>query len=402
MTHASFIPLYRTAILNWLRETGPKTPAEIEDFIRLKFQSKWKARDRRINGCGIPQWRNDVHWARANLTRQGLTVFGLGLVQAVPENAVKPRIKTPKPVCIKEPKQDPKKLFKSLTADILAALRNGSPPWRKPWGDLRRPKTHIDFAPLAIPRNSTTGVPYSGVNILTLWNATRKLLLTESLWATELAWWHLGGKVKPQAPYTRVRCYFTVDGPKQDEEETRSIWHRLYNLAQVEGCDYLRQNQQPVRTVRTEGDIDISRAWEFIKKCGASVIWGGDEASYNLQKDLIKMPHKQRFLSELDVISVLFHELGHWTRHPRRLNRLRDKACTKDSPEYAFEELVAELTACFLLAFLEIPDRYEVQHAGYIESYIKLLEYDSNALQRAAGLASKATRYLLKLFKGRK
>ena len=66
----------------------------------------------------------------------------------------------------------------------------------------------------------------------------------------------------------------------------------------------------------------------------------------------------------------------------------------------AFEELVAELTACFLLAHLEIPDRYEVcQHAGYIQGYIGLLENDRKALRRAAGQASKAAMYLLGLFK---
>ena len=74
-----------------------------------------------------------------------------------------------------------------------------------------------------------------------------------------------------------------------------------------------------------------------------------------------------------------------------------------DSPEYAFEELVAELTACFLLAYLGIPDRYGVnQHAGYIHGYIRLMENDRKALYRAAGQASRATRYLLRLFEGKR
>jgi antirestriction protein ArdC len=192
----------------------------------------------------------------------------------------------------------------------------------------------------------------------------------------------------------------TVDGPNQGEKETLPIWHRLYNLAQVEGCDHLRQIQQPVRTIRTVGDIDTSRAWEFIGKSGAIVTWGGDKAFYTPSKDRIRMPHKQRFRSELDIITVLFHELGHWTRHTERLNRHGVvNSWKKDSPEYAFEELVGELTACFLLAYLDIPDRYEMcQHAGYIEGYIFLLENDRKALQRAAGLASKAVHFLLRLF----
>jgi antirestriction protein ArdC len=159
-----------------------------------------------------------------------------------------------------------------------------------------------------------------------------------------------------------------------------------------------------VRTIRSEGEIDTNRAWQFIQKCGAKVRWGSNEASYSLAKDLIKMPNKQRFRSELDVITVLFHEMGHWTGHGARLNRPGAvKPFGKNSPEYAFEELVAELTTCFLLAYLGIPDRYGVgQHAGYIQGYIRLLENDRKVLYRAAGQASRAALYLLRLFEGKK
>ena len=116
----TLIPLYRSAILKWLRETGAKSPAEIEEFIRNQFHTKWKARDRKINGSGIPQWRNDVHWARAYLTQHGFTVNGGGLVQAVPENAVKPRIRTNKPATVKEERPDSKKLFDSLTSTFAS------------------------------------------------------------------------------------------------------------------------------------------------------------------------------------------------------------------------------------------------------------------------------------------
>jgi len=397
---APLIPEYRSAILTWLRTTGPKSAAEIEDFICTRFQGRWKARDRQINGRGIPQWRNDVHWARAHLTRQGLIVNGAGMVSAVAENAVKPRIKTKKPESVKESKADSKTLFDSLTADVLAALRTGSPPWRKLWGNLRRPRKQIDFAPLAIPTNAETGRPYIGVNTLFLWNATRKRLFQESRWGTATTWWRLGAEARPQAESTRVLAWIKVKHTGDDEEDRRPVWHQVFNLSEVDGCDHLRENRNPVRRIRTEGDIDTSRAWEFIKKCGARVEWSGDEASYNPAQDLIKMPHKQRFQSELDVLTVLFHELGHWTGHRVRLNRPGAvRAWDMDSPEYAFEELVAELTACFLLAYLDIPDRYAVcQHAGYIQGYIKLLENDRKALRRAAGLASTATHYLLNVF----
>ncbi len=405
MHKMSAIPFYRLAILTWLKETGAKSSAEIEDFIRRQFQRGWKARERKINRKGIPQWRNDVHWALAYLTQHGLIVKGGGRYQAVADSAVKPPRKTPKPTTVKEAKPDSKKLFNSLTADILDALRHGSALWRKPWGDLRRPMTQIDFAPLAIPTNAETGKPYIGVNTLILWNAIYKRLLPESRWGTALTWWRLRAEVKPQADPCRVLAWVEVKekDPNDDEEARRPVWHRVFNLAEVVGCDHLRQKQNPVRSIRTEGEIDISRAWDFIQKSGARVQWGGNRACYNPAKDLITMPNKQRFSSALDVITVLFHELGHWTGHKNRLKRTGVvRSWDKDSPEYAFEELVAELTTCFLLAYLEIPDRYEVgPHAGYIQHYIRLLESDRKALYRAAGHASKAALYLLRLFEGK-
>jgi antirestriction protein ArdC len=211
--------------------------------------------------------------------------------------------------------------------------------------------------------------------------------------------------VKPQAEPCRVLAWVKVNekDPDDDEDGRRPVWHKVFNLFDVNGCDHLRQNQSPVRRIRMEGEIDIGRAWEFIQKVGAKVKWGGTKACYNPAKDLIKMPHKQRFSSELDVLTVLFHELGHWTGHQGRLKRIGVKAWPRESPEYAFEELVAELTACFLLAYLGIPDRYEVaQHAGYIQGYIHLLENDRKALRLAAGQASRAARLLMDLFAGKR
>ena len=54
---------------------------------------------------------------------------------------------------------------------------------------------------------------------------------------------------------------------------------------------------------------------------------------------------------------MLMHELGHWTGHPERLDR--DMSGVDGTPEYWFEELVAELSVCFVLAALALPDRVE-------------------------------------------
>ena len=56
------------------------------------------------------------------------------------------------------------------------------------------------------------------------------------------------------------------------------------------------------------------------------------------------------------------------------------------------EELIAELTAAFLCAHLEIEG--ELRHAGYIADWIQLLKEDDRAIFTAASKASQAADYL--------
>jgi len=85
------------------------------------------------------------------------------------------------------------------------------------------------------------------------------------------------------------------------------------------------------------------------------------------------------------------HELGHASGHHSRLNR--DLGGSFGSKKYAFEELIAELSAAFSCASLGIVPT--VRHADYIGSWLQVLREDNRAIVRAASQASKAAGYLL-------
>jgi antirestriction protein ArdC len=71
----------------------------------------------------------------------------------------------------------------------------------------------------------------------------------------------------------------------------------------------------------------------------------------------------------------------------------RDLSGRFGTKAYAAEELVAEMTAAFLCAHLDL--KGELRHAGYITTcWIELLKEDSRAIFTAASLASKAADYL--------
>jgi antirestriction protein ArdC len=63
------------------------------------------------------------------------------------------------------------------------------------------------------------------------------------------------------------------------------------------------------------------------------------------------------------------------------------------SKKYAFEELIAEISAAYLCAFLNITPT--VRHADYIGSWLEVLREDNRAIVRAASAASKAADYIL-------
>ena len=105
------------------------------------------------------------------------------------------------------------------------------------------------------------------------------------------------------------------------------------------------------------------------------------------------MPKKSQFKTKEGFYSIMFHELSHWTGHKSRLNRKVDNRF--GSRDYAFEELVAEISASFLCCHLGF--RYETRHSAYVKSWIEVLKEDKTAIFRASSLAQKATEFILNL-----
>ena len=56
-------------------------------------------------------------------------------------------------------------LYDEITTKIIAELEAGRVPWVQPWG------TAAAKAPLAMPKNASTGRFYSGINVLILWGS---------------------------------------------------------------------------------------------------------------------------------------------------------------------------------------------------------------------------------------
>jgi len=147
----------------------------------------------------------------------------------------------------------------------------------------------------------------------------------------------------------------------------------------------------PLETENTTPFNPIPAIEQKITETGAIIKHGSGEAFYMPSKDYIQLPNKTAFNSEAHYYATAFHELAHWTGAKHRLDRQLDKG-RFGNPAYAFEELVAEISAAFLCADFKIEG--DLRHAGYIQSWLKACRDDNKAIFKAAALAQKAADYI--------
>ncbi|MBR0900098.1 DUF1738 domain-containing protein [Bradyrhizobium tropiciagri] len=287
-------------------------------------------------------------------------------------------------------------LYEEITANIIADLEAGIFPWARPWG------TGGGNQAFALPRNAATGKSYSGINVLVLWGRSFEAGFSSARWLTFRQASGLGGAVRKGERGVTV-CYADRFVPRreqteagnaaQDEpamEEASVPFLRRYTVFNVDQCDELPEQCRAPQPALPERQI-VPHAEALVAATRANVRSGGAQAFYRPSDDTVHIPPQPAFFAQINYYRTLFHELGHWTGHPRRLNR--DQSGAFGSRLYANEELVAELTAAFVCASLSI--KPTVRHADYLGSWLEVLRNDNRAIFRAASRAAKAADYLL-------
>ena len=302
---------------------------------------------------------------------------------------------------MKKRTQPAKDLYQQITDQILEALEQGVMPWQKPW-DSRWPQ-------MAIPCNGESGRQYSGINVLLLWMSAIRKNFTQRKWVTFQGANHLGGQVRTGEKSTVIIFYKqnmfeekddsgnVVLDENGDPKMKSSVFirgHHVFNIEQCEGLEkYYEEFPEPEKSseMQTRPDLDV-----LPNKMGMQLYnKAQDRACYMPRKDCIVMPDFKKFNTADDYYATLLHECGHATGHKDRLNR--DGVAKFDkfgSEQYAFEELIAELTSAFTCAHVNVCNNIS-QNAAYIEHWINALKADKKAIFRASSQAREATNFLL-------
>ena len=108
------------------------------------------------------------------------------------------------------------------------------------------------------------------------------------------------------------------------------------------------------------------------------------------------MPPNEAWENTHGYYEALFHECGHSTGHPTRLNRPGVAGFDHStSDQYGREELTAEMTAAFLCSEAGIERQTIENVAAYVESWRRTIKTDQTIVVKAAAAAQKAADWIL-------
>jgi antirestriction protein ArdC len=241
-----------------------------------------------------------------------------------------------------------KDVYTRVTERIIFDLEQGVRTWLKPWhaehaaGRITKPLRH-------------NGTPYRGMNMLLLWGEAMDKGYTTPIWMTCKQAQETGGQVR-KGEHGSLVVYANSITKTETNEKGEDTEHEIpfmkgYTVFNVEQVDGL-----PAR-------------------------------------DAIQLPPFEAFRDKESYYATALHELTHWTKHERRLDR--DFSAKRfDDHGYAREELVAELGAAFLCAELGITPEVREDHAAYLEHWLTVLKEDKRAMFSTAAHAQHAADYL--------
>jgi antirestriction protein ArdC len=291
------------------------------------------------------------------------------------------------------------KIYQLVTDRILALLEQGVVPWKKRW---RTSNGSV------LPVNFVSRRPYRGVNVF--------LLIAQGYstpyWLTFRQAQDRGGNVRrgergTPIVFWRIDQKTTEEPDREESPAAPRILLRYYTLFNVEQCDGI---EIPGATDGTEFDpIPACQGIYANMPNPPELRHCGEKAFYRRRDDLAQLPRPEAFNRPEHYYSTQAHELAHATGHPSRLNRFAEEgnAGVFGSPEYAREELVAEMTAAMICGVVGIaPVKVEAissegdeelleSSTAYLRHWMDVLKADSRAVVIAAARAQKAADYIL-------
>lgn len=280
---------------------------------------------------------------------------------------------------------------RAVVEKVISDMRRDGLRWSEP------------YLPSLTPHNPVTGTVYHGGNRLHLGFVGMARGFTDNRWCTFNQVQDAGWRLRKGAKSALIERWKSFAKSEESEEtgerEVTGHYLRLvgywnvFNGSEIEGIPpEPRPQHVSDRTAAIADDIILSSRCPIVE----SMRYQGS-AGYAPGSDRILIAPRGTFRSDESFTRTLLHEMTHSTGHPSALNRTGDTRF--GSPEYAKEELVAELGSLFMSADLGIQSadmegEFYERHVAYLKSWIGALEDDPDYLFKSASLADRASAYL--------
>jgi len=272
-----------------------------------------------------------------------------------------------------------KNIYKHTTNLVIKKLKEGTVPWTS--------ITSITGA--GLPKNFESKREYSGINTLMLGMAG----YASPNYLTYKQAQALGGHVRKGESGEKVFYFQMVEKVNKEtgDKETYPMakGYTVFNLSQIDGIEddfvveeFDNEKKQALENLKTQDHLPPVE--EGLRSTG----------SYIPELDKINMPELKYCTSAERYYKTLCHEYAHSTGHESRLKR--DLTGDFKSDKYAFEELIAELSASMLAGHYGFQDETIDCTASYINSWISRLENDHTLIYKASKEAQRVYKYILK------
>lgn len=279
-------------------------------------------------------------------------------------------------------------------------------------GDYKTPWVSLGTDGLPA-RNAASKKFYRGVNQFLLSIIAEEQAFIKNTWLTFKQAKTLEGNVKKGSKSAKIfffkPLFIDKNGKRYKEETVKEMSagkyevlgiqkipmlkaYSVFNISQIEGLPE-EMYYVPDEKVELPTFEKNEKAENLLLSTDAKIeIKKSNRAFYSPMNDSITLPLREQFTENDRFYRTALHELGHWTGHHSRLDRL--KLTPFGSPSYAKEELVAELTSAFLCAMLGF-EKHITTNTAYIKSWLSVLKDDNKAIFRASSQAQKAADYIM-------
>jgi len=275
-------------------------------------------------------------------------------------------------------------VYAAITEKIIANLETAGS-WQKFW-DLPSPV-------------SLNGHYYRGINFMILSTDQYK----SRVYGTFGQIRGNGGQVRKGEKSTLIVFWKKSENKNETTGETdRKMLLRYYHVFNSEQAHW---DQQAVSKIENLDKIVVDRKASNVKwaeeiisdytDCPEIMFKNLDVSpSYSPVADVIVMPSENQYQTVEDFYRILFHEMGHSTGHPKRLNRFEAFHNHFGDEPYSKEELVAELCSAFLSEKAGFTSRQRNSNA-YLRDWASKLRDNNKWILWAASQAEKAAEYIL-------